>query len=376
MKRIIVVLPLVMLLLLSLVACGNVESVPEGIRGSYDGAWWGNTYYYIGVGTGTDKLRYQRMDDIRETGLPVYSDLLLSSEEDPFVDISMFQRIIVDPLATEKNDGFPVLILVASYWARGDEPSYMAILSYNTATNQATQIAKSVNAIGTFGIFLYGDVIYYTTHDGDKGMNLNRVNVDGTGYMKLENSEANVYSLLDISDGTVYFSNEGERAVYTCSLDFTNVQKIAEDLHTTYMSAVYGDYFYYPTREANDTTSYLNLRRIRTDGISEPELVLENVAIGAPLGNAYYYYPLDNMVTISYGGFALNHVQTVLYAYDFDTGETRMIYDTESNYLKQVYTYLSDRYLMLNIDDLANRQSYAYMVCVDLDTLETVKVPY
>ena len=66
----------------------------------------------------------------------------------------MFQRIIVDPLATEKNDGFPVLILVASYWARGDEPSYMAILSYNTATNQATQIAKSVNAIGTFGIFL------------------------------------------------------------------------------------------------------------------------------------------------------------------------------------------------------------------------------
>ena len=322
---------LLLMLLLVLTSCGSDMEGLTGIQGRYDACWSGNTYFYIGTSAvGSDKIRFQRIDNIQETGLPVYSNLL-SEGEDPFADVATFSYIMEDPWATERNDGLPVLILIASYWQTATEPARQAILSYNTATNKVTTIVENYNPMGSKGFFLYGDILYYTTDDGDQGVNVNRINVDGSNHSRMENPNGDSYTLLSVSDGTLYYANDNERVVYASALDFSNEIKVAENVHPWYMATVCGEYFYYPTQEVNEATSYLSLYRVRTDGTGEPELVLTEVAVGAPMNGVYYYYPLDNMVTITHRGHEMKHIQTKLYAYDLKTGETRLIYDIDND---------------------------------------------
>ena len=376
MKRRILVLLLASVLLIGglLSGCGGSKEDEKAIVGSIFGCWHNNTYYYRSM-PWPNRILYQRIDNVQETGLPLYDDLLVEDVEDPFQNVSYISCVLVDPQATRANGGDAMLILpmqMREFTGDLQDPyiEYNRICYYNVRTHRITVIKDEMpNSVGQ--MILCGDTLYYTTSDGDLGWNVHKVKTDGTEEATMVNPNANLYVLTDVADGVVYLYEDSAKTVYTCSTELENPRLlIDEPVAGLYSMRVIDGYLYYHvySKIVDGQATCYEIRRIPVSGTQESELVMADVAFGYFSDGCYYYFPYHGQQTLS--DFRK------LYEYDLETGETRLIFDNGSQAIFRCYTDVSDRYLTCYVHDLATGKNYAYMSCIDLETLEEVKVPY
>lgn len=375
MKRRILVLLLASILLIGglLSGCGDSKEDEKAIVGSMYGCWHGNIYYYLNQ-PWPNRILYQRIDNVQETGLPLYDDLLVEDVEDPFKNVGFISCILVDPRATEANGGDAMLIVAMQLQEFTGDPQnpivdFYRICYYNVRTHRITVIKDEIPD-KVRRMILCGDTLYYATDDGDRGWNVRKIKTDGTGEALLENPDANLYSLYDVADGVVYLYEDSTKRIYTCSTELDNPRLLVDDIVALYNMRVFGDYLYYHaySQIVDGQATCYEIRRIPVSGTQESELVMADVAFGYFSDGCYYYFPYHGQQTLS--DFRK------LYEYDLETGKTRLIFDNGRQPIFRCYTDVSDRYLMCYVSDLTIGNTYAYMSCIDLETLEEVKVPY
>lgn len=373
MKKLYVCILLTVLLVFFAVlsSCGESNMDEICVTASNHGCWDGETYYYLSQ-PWPNRIMYQRMDNVQSAGLPLYDDLLAEGAEDPFKNVDVIRCFLVDPTETEKNGGAPVLLIAAKLYIPSGEPgvvgkNYSRIFYYNTKTHRATVINDEIpNTVEQ--MILYGDAIYYTTDDGDKGQIVHKIKTDGSDHSTMETSEKHYFTLMDIYDGTLILYEIATKTVYTCSDELMDLEPLTNEASNLYHMEVYDGYLYYHaySKIVDGVVTCFEIRRIHLSGEKESELIMEDVGFGRFADGVFYYFPYTGQVNLS-------DFHT-LYAYDLNTGEERMIFNTSRKAVFQYCTEISDRYMMCSVQELTTGKTY--MSCVDLETLEETKVPY
>ncbi len=352
-------------------------SEPKSIIGRMlTGYVYGDYYFFVSEGN----ILYQHLDDIQETPLNIYSDPLATGDDNPF-GYAGFSFILVDEALTAENDGYPVL-LFAHINLRSNNVCYQIFL-YDLKTNKITMIKDKIRD-NVQSLCLYGDYIIYTTNEGDDGYNIHRVMKDGSGYMKLENPENELYRVIEVYDDRVYFY-DGALQVYSMSLDFDDVEYV---LSYAGMSDPFirDGYIYYPqyveTIEfENDVTGEVtyypscNLCRSSISNPSESEVLINNFYSGMFSDNTYFYY-LANPYVMDCG--VDNYGSDVLYSLDFATGETKIVYDEfESDVLRYI-GFASDDYIIFEDCYVYEGGSYGptFYTARNLKTGEEFNIPF
>jgi len=320
---------------------------------------------------------FQLLNNLQPEGLPLYSDALAEGTENPFnANNIILNRLMVDPIQTEKNGGTPVIIGCGIYYVRVEGEliplMYDRIISYNVVTNEMKVIQEQIpNSISQ--MFLYGNTVYYVTNDGDAGSTIHRIDADGQNYLSMENPDALRYSVETIyADRVYYTSPEG---LHSCTLTFED-----HKLHTSAAGRskvgifCNGDYIYYtnhskeyPFEGGKYPAVGESLCRISISGNGEEEILFDGIHGGMNCNGMLYYVSAKNAEAPYDMGY------NVLYEYNTETGETREIFDVSEEEYDLYLQIATEDYLICNKLNLAAGESS--MCVVDLETLEVTSIP-
>lgn len=307
--------------------------IPTVIFGK-DVAVYGNTVFYRD--TNAFELKYQNMENIQSTGFRLYQDLL-ETEKNPFQFVTGGTSIIVDPIATEKNGGAPILYIALN-------KSDRMVVSFNTATQQMRILKNDLS--GRFmNLFLYGEHLVFLTDEGDLGRRIHSIKTDGTDYHTLENPDKLMLDIHNIWNGEVYFT-DGTGNLYKAPLSMDSFSFVLDDCGGAVCFG--GDYLYY-----NEMSTFY-YRRVNLSDPSVKETVIERPVVGI-VGESLYLY------------LTLGDDDESVYLYHAKTNENQMVYEDIG---KKQYRCFSEDYICFR--DVSEKTVYYY----DMATKKEIKIPY
>lgn len=331
---------------------------------------WGSTVFYLFYSPAGVEIRYQNVNNVQESGLPLYNDAL-NMGSGPFDQIDR-AFMLIDEKATIENKGVPVLLIATSFYQPAEDENGEPFLiyetqigSFNTLTNEWTVLKNDLGEL-IMQLALYKDTILFVSFSGeDEGYSLHKMDRNGNGYVKMENEEAAMITLGYVSDGTVFFVDEKTFSLYSCGLDFSKKKRLFSE-YSIDVKRVDDEFIYYEANKTKDSPSkYLARRKI--NDLSKTEIVLEH-ALGSFYENTYYY---------------IGDESDVFYAYDFDSEKTKVIYDnrylntandpeTKFQKIKEIVT---DSYIIFDVVYFYN-ESWNHLTCADLTTGAEWKIPH
>ena len=332
-----------LLLMFSLISCNwghpdnpnhsNDPLTPTVIFGR-DVAVYKNMVFYRD--DSTRELKYQDMENIQSTGFNLYQDLL-ETDENPFNHVTARTSIIVDPIATEKNDGAPILYIALN---RLDH----TVVSYNTATQQM-RILKNDLTGRLMSLLLYGEHLIFSTYEGDLGTRIHAIKTDGTDYRTLDNPDKLTLDIENVWNDEIYFTN-GTGILYKAPLSLDSFSFVLDDCFGSVCFG--GDYLYYNEM----STSYL--RRAPLNDLSAKETVIDQPVAGIAQESLYIY-------TIR------NDEERSAYLYHTKTNENQMVYQNMST---KDYRCFSETYICF-------KERHKNLICYyDIATKEEIEIPY
>ncbi len=385
-RHIVIITTLIISIITNLASCVNVLKNDGSdnifIIGSPYACIYNNLLYYLD--TSTSSIKYQRFDNIQDTGLPLFNDPLANPSENPFKNIMLGTAfMLIDTKNTENNNGFPILIIAyreISINGNGVVNNYK-IVSFNTKNNKITVIKdKILESIQS--LYLYNDYIFYTTNEGDLGYNIFRIDKDGKNIACLNNPKHELYRIQTIYGGRIYYVN-GTGELFSSSLTFTDITYLF-DIVLKAEVFIFNDYIYYcddiAKKELNNIPFwYVDLYRVPLTDITAKEIILNDISVGMNCGDKYYFY-YSNPRIIDSGN--PDEGTDILYSLDLNSGDISTVYEKTGQQAQQYYIALSDRYIALTTYEppvavngkvSSSVQSLSY---IDLTTGEETYIPY
>ena len=333
---------LVFVLMLCLISCkpdGSEKTDDPTVEIARNMAVYHNTVFYYDSRTQT--IKYQNIDHIYSTGVPLYQDALASGDENPFVEMIQ-PKIIVDPIATEKNGGHPVLYI----YYRKQLKTFL--VSFNTANNQVRILKEDISPVMT--LFLYGEHLIFSTAEGDAGEVIHTVKTDGTDFCTLENPDKLLMRPRNVLNDRIYFTSTGN--LYTAPLSLDSSSLVLSDCDTPVFFG--GEDIYY----VESSTSHLC--KVSPDDPSSKETVIQENTGGMAWGSLYLYLigkPED---------------QNTFYLYNAQTNENKIIYQNPDPNFRRGHVCFSDTYICFQGSTDEGKRIFYY----DLVKQEEIEIPY
>ena len=211
-----------------------------------------------------DGIKYQDMNNIRSTGLPLYNDALAAAygEGDPFSGASA--TMIIDEKATAENDNVPILLIAANVRSPGldidnsdeDGDPFMSLVTeigrYDMLTGEWKVMVDDITD-AFVSLSLYKDTVFFTTYSEKDGTyTVHKMNRDGGGQRAIYSSESAHFALEWVHDDVIYYTEgedtEGEDfSLYSCDLNFNNRSLVftEDELFDSNILNIAGGYIYY-----------------------------------------------------------------------------------------------------------------------------------
>ena len=349
----------------TLFACGNTaNSDREMVISNTYTFLWHDLYFYVAPAVESDKesgtLKYYNTLAEGEHGIPVYNDPF-NEDGDPFSPKSSYgsslatsTKVLIDEDATEKNNGFPVLIAALPFERPEDVDTgtfHYRLVSYNMGTGEMKILCEDVGEeVKTIG--LYRDSIYYigvsetiedfVTGAGDIENALFVLPKDGGTPKKLPLSiDDTEFSLECTWKGKIYLRTAGKRLLYRYDPetgDAELVSKITNNINQLYLlEPIYyiNGYVYYKgnehviTKEGYSDMRAYDLYRQPLDNLQElneknGELILQNIDGRILQGDTkLFYYNVSDGNPI--GTWQTDY--SIMYCYDVFTKKIELVYD-------------------------------------------------
>lgn len=376
-KATICLLAIFILLAFVFSACSKPEqTMDEVYANGFNIYLYDNIFYYYDISTFS--IKYQDLNNIQTTGLPLYGDVLASGEENPFTNIfSPMVFFVVDPKATKENNDKHVLIGAYYKYAIDKQTNRMKnfyqITSFDTGTNKVTVIQDEI-AENIQSLAIYGDWIIYTTNEGEQGTNIHVIGKDGSGYKKMENPDKKSYRVETVYKNRIYFIDSAGQ-LFSCSLALDDAQYLFNIVLRAEMF-IANDYIVYcDNLQATefDGMSYMNVDIVRCpiSDVSKKEKILSNVSMGMNHGDKFYYYLSEPRKV----GSAVEEYSHILYEYSFETGSSREVYDLQDKEISRCYIALGDNYIVYSETDYSSGSPVSRWIVQDLKTNEETVVP-
>lgn len=376
-KATICLLAIFILLAFVFSACSKPEqTMDEVYANGFNIYLYDDIIYYYDLNTFS--IKYQDLNNIQTTGLPLYGDVLASGEENPFANIfSPAVYFAVDPKATKENNDKHVLIGAYYKYAIDKQTNRMKnfyqITSFDTGTNKVTVIQDEI-AENIQSLAIYGDWIIYTTNEGEQGTNIHVIGKDGSGYKKMENPDKKSYRVETVYKNRIYFIDSAGQ-LFSCSLALDDAQYLFNIVLKAEMF-IANDYIVYcDNLQATefDGMSYMNVDIVRCpiSDVSKKEKILSNVSMGMNHGDKFYYYLSEPRKV----GSAVEEYSHILYEYSFETGSSREVYDLQDKAISRCYIALGDNYIVYSETDYSSGSPVSRWIVQDLKTNEETVVP-
>lgn len=316
----------------------------------------GDTIYYNYSNSQMDCIRYQNINYVQEVGSELGADPLAgaSSAGSLFDSVKGWPFFAVDECAMAENNGMPVFIMALYYYSKlgeGRFNTYYEIVSYNTRDNKKTLLYREEEKI--WWLALYGDNIFYTTNEGDKGYIIHRINKDGSGHIKMENEKAGVYYIEGIYDDKIYY-RKGKN-IYSADLELSNSEYICDGYGDVFVK---DGYIYYFSPENHGEMCRRDLKTLE-----EEKGLITGSAIGHYENGIYYYYKDEN-------GKRNNNI---LYGYVVKTGESFIAFENEGSEKSLMYMGWDKKYLICCIS--LDGENYSHLA-INIQTGEKTLLPY
>lgn len=243
----------------------------------------------------------------------------------PFdVDRMFIQNIIVDEYATEKKGGLPVFILFINAYRGADDLS--GFYSYDMNSRKLRLCYRTNNADW---MGLYGDRIYYSYDNGDKGKLLCSVRLDGTDKKEIDEELKFDPYILDVNDEYVFFSSGAGGTIYRCDTNFENVTEYAKTIGS--VGHIHNGYFYYADDELTEedyngeqVTSRALVRKPVDAGLDDPEETVYEKSSMEVFHNGIVYIQERELGRP-------RHLANTIVKVDLDTLESEVVFEYTQN---------------------------------------------
>ncbi len=333
---------------------------------------WEDTVYYIESGI----IKCRDIHDTESEGTVIYDGTGVGGLFENI--LSTF--VLVDELATARNNNAPVLIIAVNCHYTSSDASEGKIISFDAETAQWNIIQDDI--AGTIINFsLYGDMIFYNTIDMNSSDGyVNKVLRDGSGHTSIWYDATSRLMIETVHDNVVYISeieiDSGVVTLYKYGTDFKDSEQIfdveGDGISVSNVEYVTDDYIYCRCKN-NAFNGDTGLYRYDAGDLTKCETILEKAYLGFVYGDMYIYRLEPNA--------------NILYAYNFNTGANNKIYDAsgiEGDVTISVWGY-SDQYVICNVvimtefveDENGEFQfnTVDYVVGIDIAIGESWKLP-
>ena len=351
MKRVISTVVVVCLSILFLTSCEKEIPSEKKIITGHDYIIYEDTIYYID--RYTQKIRYQILGNIQETGLPLVDDALAMDEDNPFSCINS-AMMLVDEAATKANEGQPILIFALK---SADEENYQ-ILSYNTKDSRLSVLKEDITGpVQT--LHLYGEYILYTTNDGELGCNVHSLKKDGSVSYTLPNPEHQNYVVKNCYNDEIYI--ESSPSLYKASMTMENLTLLFDNYDTPVF--FFKDDLYYRELESG------KLSRKPLSNLSQNEIIIDDFTVGITRGNSYLYVKkLEDGSGIDGNS---------IYLYNASTDENRLIFQNTEPDVMYFYMDFSDQYVLFECNYISgDKVGVKEFMVYNIETQEKLYIPY
>ena len=204
-------------------ACTDVPVIEnKTITGTESVVYDDVLYYYDFF---SREIRYQNINNVQETGLPLMNDILSSDEENPFINVR-FALLLIDENATLRNDNYPILIIAYRNLADVLNGVGSKIITFNTKNNSIKVLRDNIGSIQS--LHLYGNTVCYTVNDGELGFNVHTIKTDGSDYHSLTNPQKRGYRVRDFKENNVYLTDEAGN-FYSATLELENLNYLFDN---------------------------------------------------------------------------------------------------------------------------------------------------
>ena len=286
----------------------------------------------------TREIKYQNIKNLQSTGWNLYQDPL-ATEGNPFKQVSAGTLIIVDPIATKKNDGAPILYMTLNSVAG------KTLISFNTANNQVRVLKKDIPDTVTY-FLMFDEHLIFTTNEGDLGTKIHSIKTDGTDYHTLENPDKLTLRPVNIRDGELYFTS-GNGNLYKAPMSLDSYSLVLNDCASPVFFC--DDDIYY------NELSTSHLCKANLNDPSVKETVIDKATAGIAQDSLYLYTSRESGDT------------NTVYIYNAQTNETTAVYQKSG---KENYRCFTDSYICFTRDD------EKIILYYDIATKEEIKIPY
>ena len=319
----------------------NTSSAPM-VTFSHEVAVYQDTVFYCDRNEG-GKIKYQSLNNIQSTGTPLYP----SNNRNIFSGVESGTQFIIDPIATEKNGGHPLLYiyLKKSYGRSGE------LVSFNTKNNEARILKEDTPDVRQF--LLYGEYLIFSTNEGTSGRTVHSVKTDGTDFHTLENPYRYMMFPQNVLNGEIYFTKGSDLYKAPLSLDSSSLvaKKVTDTVFFCDGYMYYTNIGTYP--DSLETDHYLF--RVDLNDSSGKQTVIGQPTFGIVRDSLFLYYV----------GVEGNTV----YLYDAETNESETVYPNKG---RKKLGCFSDSYICF----LETSGGESFLLYYDINTKEEIRIPY
>ena len=327
-------------IMLNFVSCNQTESSPRVEVGCRNVVYNDIVYY---LDSSALEIKYQNINNIQDTGLSLYGDALLTSEENPFWGVFDF-RVLIDQNATQKNDGFPILYMYLRKIGSNNQ-----IVSFDTKTNRVQILKDNLTNMDKF--YLYGDYIVFSNTDVDSGYIIHTMKIDGKDYRTLENPEKLGFRVRNIHNDLIYFTDDMHN-LYSAPLTLDSYTRITDNCS---LGVFFGENEIYYIEWSTG-----NLCKNSLSGDSEKEIVLEQKVSGITDDSRLLYVIMEP-----------NDTQTI-YLYDPNTDFNGCVYQNLDSSRSVSYRAFSDKYILFYV----NAPEKDYLLYYDIALQKETVIPF
>ena len=319
----------------------NTSSAPT-VTFSREVAVYQDTVFYCDRNEG-GKIKRQNLSNIQSTGTPLYP----SNNRNIFSGVESGTQFIIDPIATEKNGGHPILyIYLKKGYGRSGE-----LISFNTKNNEVRILKENTPDVKQF--LLYGEYLIFSTNEGTSGRTIHSIQTDGTELCTLENRYKYTMFPQNVLNGEIYFTKG--RDLYKAPLSLESSSLVAEKVADTVFFE--GGYMYYTNvgTYPDSLETDRHLFRVDLNHASEKQSVIAQPLFGIVQDSLFLYY-------VGVDG-------NTVYLYNAETNESRAVYPNKGQMKLGCF---SDRYICF----LETNGEKSFLLYYDMKTGKEIQIPY